>query len=402
MPEETMAALRSSVDADAIVACARELVRAPSENPPGDERAPAEVAARRLGEAGCAVEVIETAPRRINVVATLEGSSPGPTLLWNGHLDVVPVMDPGLWAHPPFEAVVADGLLHGRGSADMKGGIAAAVGAVSALRRARVPLAGRLVLHLVADEEVLGPLGTQELHRRGLVAADAAIVGEPTDLAAGIAERGLFWARVRTHGVAAHGSVPHQGVSAIEAMAKVVLALRGMRFDSEHPLLGPPTLNVGVIRGGAKINIVPASCEIEVDRRTIPGETRESVLAEMEEALARLSADDPNVKTSVEVVNWAPPCEIPEAAPIARLALEAYRAVRGEETRLIGMRGATDAHVLVNQANVPTVVFGPGSLSQAHTTTEHVRVGDLVDAAAMYAWMAARFLAPEGRGAQGA
>lgn len=368
------------IDSGFLLDCARALVRADSENPPGDERAVAAEAARFAAAAGLRTEIVETAPRRCNLVATLDSGRPGPTLLWNGHLDVVPAADPEAWTYPPYEAVVDDGVLHGRGSADMKGGCAAAIAAAATLRAAGGPQAGRLVLHLVADEEVLGPHGTRALYERGLVEADAAIVGEPTGLEVAVAERGMLWVIARTTGVAAHGSQPHLGRSAIEEMATVVLALRGMTWKRPHPLLGTPSLNVGIVRGGSKINIVPAACEIEIDRRTIPGETGDGVLAEMRAAIAAAGAS-----ADLEIVHHADPTEVSPQEEIVARASEAHRAVRGADARVGVFAGATDAHVLVGRAKIPAIVFGPGSLSQAHAANEHVSISDLDDAAAIYA-----------------
>lgn len=305
-----------TIDTDAVVTCARELVRAPSENPPGNEAPAAAVAERWCREAGFGVERIEDAPGRTNVIATLDSRKPGPTLLFNGHLDVVPIVDQSLWEFPPFEAVVNGGVLHGRGSADMKGAIAAAVVAGHALRE--TGFAGRYVLHLVADEEVFGPHGTIALRDRDRIVADAAIVGEPTSLRVGVAQRGLLWTRVTTHGEAAHGSIPDRGVSAIEAMARAVLALRSMSFDRKHPLLGTPSINIGTIRGGGKINIVPAQCEMEVDERVLPGDDRDFLTAELQAEIDQVVSP---AKATIEVTNYADGYEISQEQPIVHLAL---------------------------------------------------------------------------------
>ena len=375
-----------NIDADEVLSCARELVQAASENPPGNESASADVATRWCTDAGLSVERIEPAPGRVNVVATLDSGSPGPVLVFNGHMDVVPIVDESLWEHPPFDAVVDQGILHGRGSCDMKGAIGAAICAAKALRS--TDFTGKFVIQCVADEEVFGPLGTITLRDQGLLMGDAAIVGEPTQLSVGIAQRGLFWTRITTHGVAAHGSIPHKGVSAIESMARLVTALRTKTFERTHSLLGSPTINVGSIRGGGKINIVPALCEIEVDERVLPGDDYDFLISELEAEIKALDID-----ASIEVTNYAAGYELGADLPIVRLALDAHEAVRDQSTSVAGMMGATDAAIL-NKEGVPSIVFGPGSLALAHTTREHVEVAELADAARMYAWIASRFLTP--------
>ena len=201
------------------------------------------------------------------------GSGERPSLAWNGHLDVVPVGDPSNWAHGPWEGVVEDGRLIGRGSADMKGPVASALAAAAAIRRAGIDLAGTLTFHLAADEEHMGMYGTKVLWDRGMLEQDACIVGEPSDLRVGLAERGGAWITATARGTAAHGSQPHLGVNAIASMARLVLRLPEVLPDREHPLVGRPTVNAAVITGGSAPNVVPDRCELVIDRRIVPGET---------------------------------------------------------------------------------------------------------------------------------
>ena len=242
--------LDASLDGDAMLDCARDLVRVPSENPPGDERAVATAVIPYLEAIGCQVVEIEPAPERISLVATLDSGRPGPTLAVNGHLDVVPAGPLDAWERPPYEAVVADGVLHGRGSCDMKGAIAAVIQAARALQVSGVPWGGRLTFQLAADEETLGPHGTRALVAAGLAGAEAAVVAEPTGMRVATAERGAAWFVLRTFGKAAHGSRPADGVSAIRAMAKLLPSVLDQTWERSHPLLGGPSVNVGVIRGG--------------------------------------------------------------------------------------------------------------------------------------------------------
>ncbi|MHB8512796.1 MAG: M20 family metallopeptidase [Actinomycetota bacterium] len=376
----------TSIDESFLLECARELIRAPSENPPGDERAVASVIAKWCERAGLKTTLIETAPNRLNVLAILESKRPGRTIAWNGHIDVVPIVDSELWEHPPFEAFVDGDTLHGRGSADMKGACAAAIAAAFTLAQSGGPSQGRLVLQLVADEEVLGPHGTQALYEQGFANADAVIIGEPTDLEIAIAERGMLWVKATTHGIAAHGSVPHLGRSAIEEMARIVTALRTMSFEQSHPLLGAPSVNIGTIQGGSKTNIVPAECTIEIDRRTLPVETPKSILSEMQKAIGQV-----NAHADFEIVRWAEPCEVSDNEEIVKLALKECEAVRGF-AKTSAMTATTDAYILLGKAKIPTIIFGPGSLGQAHSTTEHVSIKELHEAALIYSRMFESYL----------
>jgi succinyl-diaminopimelate desuccinylase len=391
MSEELAQLVRESVQEDEVVEICRDLVRAPSENPPGNEEEVAAVTRGWLERLGLTAESVEPLPGRVSTVSTW-GEVGERTLLFNGHYDVVPVPDPDDWPHPPFSGNVADGLLYGRGSSDMKSGIAACLAAVSAVKRAGLTPKGRLVMHFVADEEALGTHGTKFLVANGYCdGATEALVGEPTGMHLVTSERGAVWLRIITEGVSAHGSVPQLGVNAIEHMSHVVQAVRGMRFGKLHETLGAPTLNVGTIRGGSKVNMVPAQCEIEIDRRTIPGESVEEVVGELETAIAKVRADVPDLKARIEVDDWAEPSETPEGTSLVGLLTEG-REVFGIDGSEIGYAGATDARFLINQGKIPSIVFGPGDLLLAHTTGENVEVSKLVDATRVYAYAFVKFL----------
>lgn len=392
--QELAALVGKFVEADDAVEFCRELVRAPSENPPGNEEAVADASERLLAQLGLPCRRVEALPGRVSVVSTW-GADDGPVLLFNGHYDVVPAPDADAWPHPPYAGVVSDGLLYGRGSCDMKSGIAACLAAVAGLQRAGLRPRGKLVMHFVADEEALGVHGTKYLLDNGYCSGvDEALVGEPTDMHLVTSERGALWFRIVTEGVSAHGSTPRLGVNAIEHMAHVVRAVQSLRFRKLHEVLGAPTNNVGTIQGGHKVNMVPDRCVIEIDRRTIPGESVEEVVAEYENLLADLGTQVPDFKAHVEIHNWAEACETPERTSMVGLLAEARDAfsVEGYE---VGYSGATDARYLINQGGIPSVIFGPGDVMLAHTTGEYVPVDKLASASRIYAHAMARFLRAE-------
>ncbi|HYT26867.1 MAG TPA: M20 family metallopeptidase [Actinomycetota bacterium] len=391
---DELATLDETLDADELLVCARTLVRAASENPPGDERAAAAAVRPWLDDLGCQVRAVEPAPGRVSLVGLFDSLRPGPTLAVNGHLDVVPAGPADQWEHPPYGAVVADGVLHGRGSLDMKGPIAAALCAARMLLDSGLPWTGRLVFQLVADEETVGTHGTRALLAAGLLEADGALVAEPTGMRLATAERGASWYVLRTLGRAAHGARPAEGVSAIAAMARLIPAVLGMTWDRTHPLLGGPTVNVGTIRGGDKVNMVPAWCEAEVDRRTIPGETAEQVLDEFQAILDREAAADPSFRAELGGQGFSPASEVDPDAAVVRAAVAAL-ADAGLPAEPVGFGGATDARILNLEAGVPAIVLGPGDLALAHSTAERVPVADLLTAARVYARLYATFLCPE-------
>jgi succinyl-diaminopimelate desuccinylase len=383
--------VRTYVSEEEVVEICRDLVRAPSVNPPGDETEVASVAAGQLAKLGIDARFVTPMPKRTSTIGSW-GREGGRTLLFNGHYDVVPVPDPENWPHPPFSGHVADGKLYGRGSTDMKAGIAACLAAVSALQRAKLDPKGRLLMHLVADEEALGTHGTKYLVENGYCdGATEALVGEPTDMHLVGAERGAVWLRILTEGASAHGSTPRLGVNAIEHMAHVIRAVEGMRFRKLHEMLGAPTVNIGTITGGSKVNMVPDRCAIEIDRRTIPGETLEEIVGEFEAALDVARAEVPGLRARVAVDDSAEPSETPEGTTLVDLMHEARDAF-GIEGSEVGYAGATDARFLINQGRIPAIVFGPGEPLLAHTTGEYVKVSQLLDATRAYTYMFARFL----------
>jgi succinyl-diaminopimelate desuccinylase len=393
MVEETVvSAVVAHVDPDEVVRFARRLVSTPSENPGGTEDAVAAVAAEILEDLGGTPEIVRGEEGRPSVVARF-GNGDRPALAWNGHLDVVPAGDPSTWRHPPFGAEVVDGTLIGRGAADMKGGIASALGAVSAVRRSGVGLAGRLDLHLAADEELAGLHGTKVLLERGLLDQDAAIVGEATDLNLALAERGGAWITATARGRAAHGSTPHLGVSAITSMARFLLRIDEVLPDLEHPLVGRPTVNAAMIQGGSAPNVVADRCVVEIDRRIIPGETEpEEVLKPFERLADAIRAEHPEIDLSVEIRQWTDAAETTADTAIADLCRAAVRTETGRESIDTGFTGITDARFYLNDRSIPTIILGPGSLGVAHMANESVEIAQLVTAARVYARVFVGFL----------
>jgi acetylornithine deacetylase/succinyl-diaminopimelate desuccinylase family protein len=383
--------MRDLVDVDRLVDATRALVAADSQNPPGRERAAVDVARGFLEGLGAELTEVEPLPGRPSLIGVV-GAGDRPTLIVNGHLDTVP-FEAGAWTHDPLGGEVADGRIWGRGTADMKGGIAAAIEAVHVARRAcggadRLPC--DVVFHLVADEETGGAQGTKVLLERGLIAGDACIDPEPTSMHVSIAERGLLQAAVTVTGVPAHASEPHRGDSAIERAARLVLALQGADYGEEHPLLGRPSSNVGIIEGGTGINVVAERCTLKVDRRVLPGATAAGAL---ESVRRKIETADPTANYELETLVFGEASELPaDDAFLARFQ-DAYRSALGREGEIIGMQFTTDARFVRNQALIPAVVCGPGDLDQAHRVDESVAIDALVDATVVYAQLLASFTA---------
>jgi len=374
------------------VALTRELARIDSRNPSLVPDAPGEAAvARALRDVllswGVDAELVEAAAGRPNVVARVGGRG-GRTLMFNGHLDVVGV--DGM-VHAPFDAALRDGRIYGRGTSDMKSGVAAMCAA--AVRAVDAGLDGEIVVTAVVDEE-FESIGTRTLVERG-VRADAAIVTEPTRLAIMPAHLGFVWLDVTTHGRAAHGSRWDLGVDAIRHAGFVLAELD--RIDTtelptrRHALLGRPSVHASLIDGGTGMSTYPDRCTIRIERRTIPGETPADVEREWLGACARVASREPRVRADVSVTFAQSSSDVPVDAPIVRALAGVLRDL-GDEPRVEGMTAWTDAAIL-NDAGIPAICFGPGDIGVAHAAEEYVPVREIERATEVLAALAARWCA---------
>jgi acetylornithine deacetylase len=375
MTDTTDPALLGAAQGGDPIALTRLLVSTPSVNPtlaPGGagEEAMARLCARLLELWGLETSIHEVAPGRYNVVAILPGA--GPTLLLNGHLDTVGVE--GMTV-PPFQGAVEGGRIVGRGACDMKGGVAALMSA--AQRMAVMDERPNLVVALTADEEHAS-IGMDHLVRSG-IQADLAVVCEPTSLKVMPAHKGFVWIEADFTGRAAHGSRPDEGVDAIRHAALYVAALDGLARElaarPSHPLLGHASLHAGTISGGTAESVYPHRCRVLLERRTLPGETGDAVLREFQAVLDGLSAIEGDLQATLAVTLERPGTEVGQDAPLVRGLRRASEAVGGS-SELEGMTAWVDAAFL-NEAGIPAVCYGPGSIAQAHSADEWVPLDEV-------------------------
>jgi acetylornithine deacetylase len=371
-----------------------DLVAIESVNPAlkGGERgevAVAEYVTDYLARLGLEAESQLVLPGRANVLGRLRGNNLA-NLILEAHMDTV-ALEPMPDALVPR---ICDGRLYGRGACDTKGSLAAMLCALKLLQAHAAGKHASVILAATVDEE-LGVRGVYALVESG-TRADAAIVGEPTGLMPAIAHKGVVRWRTRTTGRAAHASRPDEGNNAIYQMVEVIRTLRAElepRLAARvHPLFGSPTLTVSMIRGGLQANTVPPECVIEIDRRTIPGEKHEQVLAEVDAVLDEIRQRDPTFKIEREApmfVDWA--LETSPDSAIARAAMDACRAIRGAG-ELGAVPYGSDASKLSALAHIPSVVLGPGDIAQAHTADEWVPIAEVVQAAEIYAQIAVEFV----------
>lgn len=364
---------------DDVVSLTRELVARESENPPGNERACAAFLERRLESSPVPfdVAVTEVEPGRPNVVATAGDPAKGSVLL-AGHLDVVPATAAD-WSGDPYELRRRAGRVVGRGAADMKGALAATVLAAERYYE-RTDDPGEVTLAFVVDEEVHGA-GMRALVDRG-VDADAAIIGEPTELQVCPAQKGVARFVVTVRGESGHSGRPDDAVNAVEGLRRVLERLEALddrrRAETSHPLLAPETVTVTEIEGGTAPNVVPDAATATVDWRFHPGSTdREPFERLLREAVDNIVLEDEPVAVDVEPTVFARAAAIPADHDLVTALRDAADSA-GVAADAVGFDAATDARHLVHDAGIPTVLFGPGSIERdAHTVDESVRIADL-------------------------
>ncbi len=368
-----------TADAQYVTSTLAALVRTKSINPafadgdPSDER---EIATRigvMMRALGMEVTEYEPDPGRVSVVGRLPGSGGGRSLLLYGHIDTV-----GVAAMPePFSAAVRGGKMYGRGAYDMKGGVAACLAAVKALRDAGVTLRGDVLVACVADEEVAS-IGMADVLR--YVRADAAIVTEPTELRVCLAHRGFSWIEVETLGVAAHGSRFDLGVDANMRMGRFLARLdkleQELRARPRHALVGPPSLHAAVLKGGTGTSTYADYCRLEIERRTVPGETEDQVVAELRALTDALAAEDETFRANIRPMLTRDSFEVDRNAPIVQAVLASATSVLGAQPEIIGEPYWMDA-ALLSAAGIDTVVVGAAGAG-AHALEEWVSLDSVV------------------------
>lgn len=398
MSQELEHAVLELVDPDELVRLTRALVDAGGENPGGTEARTA-AALEEAGRArGLSVRTDPVAADRPNVEVELGPGGPvgsGPGLLFLGHSDVVPA-GPG-WSREPFRSVVEDGRLYGRGSTDMKGGLAAVLVAMDALRRAGAQLTGPVRLACTVDEEDLG-LGIRHLTRRGLGRSFlGCVVAEPTDLQTVVACRGDAYLELDVTGVPAHSGRPADGRNAIDAAARVLELVRADHARLQQhldPLLGAGTWNVGRIEGGRTTSMVAPSCRVWLDRRLMPDEDPQRLMADLLDAVDAAGITGDGISVEAAVTMAMPGFRTEVGHPLVG-AVHGAVADAGGPASIGGWTAACDGGFIARDHGVPTVVMGPGGLNdQAHQVDESVGVDELVLAAKAYALAALRLLRP--------
>jgi succinyl-diaminopimelate desuccinylase len=373
-----------------------ELVKAKSVNPPGDTRDVIEVIRRKLTSAGLEVKLLSVDEDKPNIVAKLGPAQPKKKLelLYNSHVDTVPVGEIEKWKHDPFGAEVENGKMYGRGIADAKGSVAGMVMATKALADSNIELMGNLVINPVSDEEVGGFKGAQHVLDSGEINPDYVVVGEITANKIAIAEKGIIWFKITTEGRTAHASTPWDGINAIDKMINLLKMIDNRVVEQlkqrKHPLTPPPSMNIGMITGGVKTNVVADKCEVTIDRRILPNETIEGATKELQDVIDYMKKQDSDFKAKMEVLLTGSPIETSDDSPIVKMAQEVCSS-RGISDKPVGYLQASDGRFYAEKG-IPTILLGPGLAELAHSPDEWIDPEEVVEATKIYSLLAAKVL----------
>lgn len=404
-----LAALLAKIDADELVELTRALIRIPSVYRPGEPDATeARVAAfveRWLRREGFTVEVQDVAPGRPNVIGSIGEKTAGRRcLLLEGHTDVVTEGDPADWTWSPFAAELVDGRIYGRGAADMKGGLAAAMVAAAAFIRAGVTPPGKLVVGALVDEED-GMIGVRHLVTTPIGRElDAAIVCEPEDNELCLEQRGVVWARFRVRGKMAHGAMPEAGVNPIAGLGLILreapaLERRLRRMCERSRYLRPPTVTPTIVQGPARgvgvaqSNVIPAVAELTLDVRLTAGIDGDTLHAELDRMCRKAELGCPGAKVEWEPISsFRLATRVDKSEALVQAMIAGVEEGAGRRPTYGGVPGSTDGTILRMELGLPIVTCGPGNRLIPHQVNEYVDTSQLVEAARIYAASALKYL----------
>ena len=378
--------IKSKIKEEEITNLAQELIKIPSDETAGEKEV-CEYLESYLKSLGMKVRLQEVLPNRPNIIAEVIGDEVGKSIMFNGHVDTVPVGDIKKWSMDPYSAIIKDNKLFGRGSTDMKGAIASMIIAMKFIMNNVEKFNGKIIFTGVMAEETTG-LGTQKIVEEN-IKADMAVVGEPSDEKIYRAHKGTMWFNLSTYGKLEHSSESNsESNNAIINMMKLIMEINEISKELEtieNNLVGHPSINIGLIDGGTKQNMIADSCRISIDRRTLPEEKTDEILDKLRIRLDGLRSLDDRLTFDLEIDTIREAVEVVESEQIVQEVKNALNKVINKNPTISGMKATTDMSILVNQGNIPSVIYGPGFIKQAHTVDEFIEVKRLVESSQVYA-----------------
>ena len=385
----------SRIDHQGLIELTQRLIRFETINPPADYSEIAPYLQKVLSDTGMEAHILEGTPGKKNAFALWRGASEKKVLLLSGHTDVVPAGDLKQWEHAPFKGEIHNDWLWGRGSVDMKAAIAAQIFAAKAVIESKIPLSSSFMLGFTVDDETAGPWGMKYAIEKGLSSIGwpkptAHVLGEANDLNLTGSFKGRLWVRVSTKGKSAHGGEPGLGVNAIDQMIRLIERFRTITTLT-HPLMGRDTLNLGILQGGEKVNIVPDTCTAHFDMRMCAPGTADGYEKKMKEMISDLKKEDLTFEASeFEIYEKRDPIEMDQSHPVLDTFKESIRSVCKKEPQYFGSLSAGDLyHTMKN--GIPGAWIGPGDPKLLHQANERIRVEDIIEAAKIYALVILRY-----------
>lgn len=374
----------TSKQKDDLVRLLCETVETVTANPPGGEEKLAKRLAGYLSGMGCEAWVEKFAPGRANLISVLNGREHGPALMLNGHLDTVPFGEEEAWKTPPVQAVIRDGILYGRGASDMKSGLCAALYAFGTLASQGFIPQNDILFVATGDEESMG-LGAQAVVDSGLLEqAGKIVIGEPTGNRIAVASKGTLWLKITTKGKTSHGAYPLEGINAIGAALTFYGRVKALIQTGLHPYLSEPTCTLTMLSGGVKTNMVPDTCEMALDIRTVPPISHPALLKQIAKAACETEQLYSGAQISFSVLNDRAAVEILPEHELVRDLQTSVEAVCGGPAELSGTGFFSDASIFLKNRSIPVILFGPGESAEAHKPNESVRLESYFDSAACY------------------
>ncbi|MBA9026350.1 M20 family metallopeptidase [Peribacillus huizhouensis] len=384
------------IDEDDAILFLQSLIQINTINPPGMEKALADLISLRLSESGLLIHSDVVEEDRENLIVSYSSedqlTNNSKTLIYSGHFDTVPVGNVE-WNFPVFEGKQVENRIFGRGSSDMKSGVAAMILAIECIQKAGIKLSGNLQFIGTVGEEV-NCIGAREVVKKGQIdQATAIVISEPTSNQVVVAHKGALWLEISMFGKTAHGSMPSHGINAILAINHFINKLNNydLRYE-RHDILGDSTLNIGMIQGGVGPNVVPDQCKITIDIRTVPGQNHQEIIGEINELLQKVS-EEMNVSYKIDVINNLVSVYTAPDHPFIHLALDKAQSYLQNDPNIGGVNYYTDGSIYRNHLqNVPILICGPGEPTVAHQPDEWVDIQKYLDSIRFYISLAINYL----------
>lgn len=377
-------AILSLIDTEDTIRLLQKLIQTVTTNPPAHELPLVQWVGDYLKKFGFEVEVLPFGDRRGNLLARLKGSRGKPTLVFNAHFDTVPEGDKP-WKFDPYSGTISNGKIYGRGTADMKGGMAAMIKAAEVIARSKEKLAGDLLIAFTSGE-TSDCIGAKKLIEQNMLKAiDYLLISEPTGLNVNVAQKAAFWVRAITEGATAHGSMPTMGENAINTMVEFLNKVINFNMNvPPHPLLGSPSIAIGTVNGGKVINVIPDRCEAQLDIRLLPSQNPDDVVKQLE-ALSE-------GKVKFEVIDLKKAVETDPSNKFIETCLEIVEEITDQPREPGGVSYFTDGTIIANALNVPMAIIGPADTWMTHQHNEYVDITRLVEVAKIFTLIAYRLL----------